>query len=200
MMGEDLAQMAEKIPDLPAGLAEPESPPSTIWIAVRPDHFGLPPLAVAGIFLADALLLFLLLTALRRLWLLTRPRPVAPALPPARNEALRVLAQLRGSLSTATVRDIALQLSSVVRRFAEREYGIGLTTQTQEEFQALLAHYPDALPDRFAGELFAFLDACDQAKFKPGADLEELKNQLWEHAHRLIEQAPRAVRVETESA
>jgi hypothetical protein len=192
-MGEEQAQLSDQIPDLPSGLAEPESPPSVIWVALRPDLFGLPGWAVAAIYLAEALLLFLIVQAVWRIVSRVKPAPAGPALPPPREEAKAALAQLKQTSRSASARDLALLLSPVVRRFTEREYGIGLTTQTQEEFNALLAQYPDALPQKFAGELRAFLDECDQAKFQPGADQENLKNHLWEQANRLIQEAPRPV-------
>jgi hypothetical protein len=191
-MGETPTQQAGTIPDLPSGLAEPEAPPHWVWIALRPDLFGLPPWAVAGIYLAEIFLLVLLFQLIWRVLSLAKPRPSAPSLPAPDEEATAALATLRNR-ANAPVRELAILLSSIVRRFAEREYGIALTTQTQEEFSALLSVCPDALPQRFAAELRAFLDACDQAKFKPGANQEEFKQQLWNQATRLIQKSPKPV-------
>ncbi len=190
-MGEDQAQLANQVPDLPSGLAEPVSPPSVVWVLVRPDLFGLPGWAVAAIYLGESLLLFFMARAVWEMLSRVKPAPAGPVLAPAREEAKSALAKLKQTARSASARDLALLLSPVVRRFTEREYGIGLTTQTQEEFHALLAQFPDTLPEKFAGELRGFLDECDQAKFQPGADQEHLKNHLWEQANRLIQQAPR---------
>jgi hypothetical protein len=187
---EDQVQLKPGIPDLPAGLAEPPSPPSMAWIAVRPDVFGLPPLAVAGVYLADGLLVFGAVLALRRATRGGSPRLRPPALPPPRDQALTALAQIRAAAPTTSGRETALQLSAIIRRFTEREYGVVLTTQTQEEFADLLRQYPDALPERLSHDLLSFLEACDHAKFKSGSDSEGIKTQLWEAADALLRNAP----------
>ena len=187
---EDQVQLKSGIPDLPAGLAEPPSPPSMAWIAVRPDVFGLPPLAVAGVYLADGLLIFGAVLALRRATRGGSPRLRPPALPPPRDQALTALAQIRAAAPTTSGRETALQLSAIIRRFTEREYGVVLTTQTQEEFADLLRQYPDALPERLSHDLLSFLEACDHAKFKSGSDSVGVKTKLWEAAEALVRNAP----------
>jgi hypothetical protein len=169
-------------------------------ILVRPGFFGLSPLASVGVYLLDLAVIVLLVGAVR-IWLRrAKPRPSSPPLPPPRPEALTALSDLRDRLHSSSLRDAAQQISQAVRRFAEREYGIGLTTQTQEEFVTLISQYPDALPPGFADELVTFLDGCDRAKFTPGADSDPLKTELWEAAHHLVSHAPKPVQPQPEPA
>ncbi|MBU6300254.1 MAG: hypothetical protein KGS60_01770 [Verrucomicrobia bacterium] len=192
-MGEELTLQPGKIPDLPSDWADPMPLPPPAWLALRPDLFGLPGWAVVAIYLAEVLLLILLLRWLGALILKARPRPAAASLPPPADEARAMLAKLKSS-PDLPLRDLAILLGSTVRRFAERKYGIGLTTRTQEEFRALLVAFPDALPAGFASGLDAFLQACDQAKFQPGTRHGEFKEQLWNQASLLVQKAPEPVK------
>ena len=171
-----------------------------IWIAVRPDLFGLPAWAVAAIFLADAVIVLFLVLALRRALTFTRPRPAAPPLPPPHDEALASLAALRKVAEQTPLRDFALNISAVIRKFAEREYGIVLTTQTQEEFAGLLEHYPNALPEKLSRDLLSFLEWCDDAKFKSVTGADSLKSKLWDGADAIIRHAPVPVRTKPSAA
>jgi hypothetical protein len=181
---------ASEIPDLPVPSAEPGPAPSLLWVPARPADYGFPPPVVAAIYAADLAVAVTAALALRRFLRKRRPRPPAPPAPPARQEALERFDSLGRLLERTPLREVALQASAILRHFADREYGIGLTAQTADEFRQVVSSTPGLLPGTYGEEILSYLERCDGAKFQPVADSLPLKQGIWREGQDLVRRAP----------
>jgi hypothetical protein len=105
-------------------------------------------------------------------WIVWRcwPRPLPEPPPTPRQVALRELARLRGLLHTLDPHAFSFEVSDVLRRFIENQFGLRALEQTSDEFLAEVARV-----SRFSQTdrrlLAEFLERSDMIKYaRQGAD------------------------------
>jgi hypothetical protein len=97
-------------------------------------------------------------------YLIRRPRPVAPP-PPAHETALKRLRQLaeRGLIAAGAAEAFFVEVTAIVREYIEQAFGVRAPEQTTEEFLARMMSAPVVARHRAALE--PFLTAADEVKF-----------------------------------
>lgn len=99
-------------------------------------------------------------------WVIWRcwPRPLPPPPPTPRQNALTELAKLRAQLRDLDPHDFSFEVSAVLRRYIEAQFGLRPTKQTSDEFLADVSR-----SSRFSvmdGRMLAdFLERSDLIKF-----------------------------------
>jgi len=143
---------AEAIPQLRPAKAEI---PATFW-----EEHGL--VTVVG-----GVLSLLLLAVV--VWLLTRPKPVAP--PPPEAVARRALESLRARPED----DVVLsRVSRILRQYLVALFDLSRDQMTTTEFCGVLRAHP-RIGSELAGLATEFLRRCDERKFAPKAPAEALR-------------------------
>jgi hypothetical protein len=164
------------LPGLPEGLADPFQ------------------IAGGGAYLIAAIAVAVLAVVLVVLliWWAKRSRaqgPDGPKLPPKR-EAEEALERLQASLQTLRTSELAVQLSAVLRRCADRIWHTQLSQQTWHEHWSENGSGLAALPGK-EGELLAQLLAdCNALEFEPLETSSKEKEELLMRASDLIARFP----------
>jgi hypothetical protein len=136
-------------------------------------------IAIIAILLALAVLAYLF-------WPNARPKVTPVPLP--REVARLRLTEVRAASENASMYDMAIGLSTIVRSFVEQQYGLKTVSRTTQEFLIELAS-TNCLNPVQKSSLQRFLFTADQIKFAHSNPPQERFN-LVEQATNLIEQAP----------
>jgi hypothetical protein len=159
----------EMIETAPIEVTVKKTPPSAEALALKPvrglvtaeeiaaQHRRLWPRVLGAAVLASALV------ALAVYWL-RRPRPIPPP-PPAHEIALEALRALiaKDLVGQGRVEQFFVEITSIVRDYIERAFGLRAPEQTTEEFLANITSQPVVARHREA--LGPFLTAADEVKF-----------------------------------
>jgi len=117
-------------------------------------------------------------------------RPAKSGTLSAREEARRRLAQWQKAYATMDPADLAGELSSIVRRFFHRQYGVDLESQTTDEFWAAMQELTRQLPPQVVEPLAEFFAQCDAFRFQGGELTPAMVEPLFHQAQSLIETSP----------
>jgi hypothetical protein len=108
-----------------------------------------------------------------------------PALPTAKEIALRRLKEAEADVDRKKPYDFSIQVSDILRRYVSAQYHLHATEQTSPEFLADAAKSPDfTVADK--GLLTEFLERCDLIKFARVDATAEDSRALLEQAVRFV--------------
>jgi hypothetical protein len=134
------------------------------------------------------LLAFLLLLAIAAyfLWPNPKPKPVLPPLP--RDLANQELEAMKKKIDTAPGYDFSIEVSSILRRFIEQQFGFHASRQTTFEFLSEMTQTSRIKPP-FQERIRSFLMTCDPIKFGR-ADLgTQTCSKLYDQARSFVQEA-----------
>lgn len=151
----------------------------------------------AGVFAATGLVLAAA-AAGGWLWWRARNRPPAPPVPENPADVARRRLDAARSLARDP-RAFGIEVSSAVREYLERRYGLRAPDQTTEEFLADLRSRP-LLEARHQAVLASFLEQCDLLKFAGARPAPGAADLLVESGRRVVDETDPGAPVPTEVA
>ena len=131
-------------------------------------------------------ILLLLAVVAYFLWPSPKPKPVQPALP--RELAKTQLEAMKPKIDTDCGYDFSIEVSDVLRRFIEQQFGIRASRQTSIEFLREMTSTIRIKPP-LQERLRSFLDIADPIKFGRVESGTKVSAKLFDQAWTFIEEA-----------
>ncbi len=113
--------------------------------------------------------------------------PKEVKLAPPRQEAMQRMRELEAAMGEMDARQMATEITEMIKRFLERHYGVDLKSHTTNEYYAALQEGSSGVPHELGQglvDLFAYLDAL---KFQRPEDAEAHKQQILQQAVFIVE-------------
>jgi hypothetical protein len=134
------------------------------------------------------LLAILLLLAIAGyfLWPDSKPKPVRPPLP--KELANSELEALKKKIETAPGYDFSIDISNILRRFIEQQFGIHASRQTTIEFLREMTR-TSRIKLPFQERIRNFLMTCDPIKFGRADSDSQTSSKLYDQARSFVQEA-----------
>lgn len=144
------------------------------------------PLLIVVVFfmIVAAGILWVVLRAIRKeAEVMPRQAPLAPP----REEALRALGKLEQGMGGMESREVALNVTEIIKRYLERQYQVDLKSHTTDEYYTAVSQGSARVPYELAQGLADLFTYCDALKFQAPEESEAHKQQIMEQAVYIVQ-------------